>query len=150
MSNEVSLIVYFINKHNNNFDFKGVKNFVRERIGFGMYPEDICEELMTHCLAPDCLMGGLGGDNMTVVLVCFLHNKPYDNLISRCETSETLETRKTPDLTIPRKSIWPPTNGSSSETTTNATIGTPRIRKEDSDDDDGDDDGNFDNEPDLK
>lgn len=50
----------------------------------GMFPEDICEQLMTDCLAPDCLMGGLGGDNMTVVLVCFLHNKPYEDLVKRC------------------------------------------------------------------
>jgi len=34
---------------------------------------------MTRCLAPDCQMGGLGCDNMTVVLVCFLH--PVDNAI---------------------------------------------------------------------
>ena len=39
---------------------------------------------MTRCLAPDCQMGGLGGDNMTVVLICFLHNKPYEELIKRC------------------------------------------------------------------
>ncbi len=33
----------------------------------------ICEDLMTRCLAPDCQMGGLGCDNMTVVLVCILN-----------------------------------------------------------------------------
>ncbi|KAI8118309.1 probable protein phosphatase 2C T23F11.1 [Lucilia cuprina] len=64
-----------------------VIDFCRSRIGQGMYPEEICEELMTHCLAPDCQMGGLGGDNMTVVLVCFLHNKPYADLVQKCATS---------------------------------------------------------------
>ena len=44
----------------------------------------ICEELMTRCLAPDCQMGGLGCDNMTVTLVCFLHGHPYDDLVRRC------------------------------------------------------------------
>ena len=50
----------------------------------------ICEELMTRCLAPDCQMGGLGCDNMTVILVCFLHpvdnNAPgdYADLCQRC------------------------------------------------------------------
>lgn len=44
----------------------------------------ICEELMTRCLAPDCQMGGLGCDNMTVVLVCFLHGKTYEDLADRC------------------------------------------------------------------
>lgn len=42
---------------------------------------------MNCCLAPDCLMGGLGGDNMTVVLICFLHNKPYEHLVERCASS---------------------------------------------------------------
>lgn len=44
----------------------------------------ICEDLMTRCLAPDCQMGGLGCDNMTVCLVCFLHGRPYEDLIRRC------------------------------------------------------------------
>uniref|UniRef100_A0A0K8TN81 protein-serine/threonine phosphatase n=1 Tax=Tabanus bromius TaxID=304241 RepID=A0A0K8TN81_TABBR len=61
-----------------------VVEFCRKRIGMGMYPEEICEELMTQCLAPDCQMGGLGGDNMTVVLVCFLHEKPYEKLVAKC------------------------------------------------------------------
>ena len=29
-------------------------------------------------------MGGLGCDNMTCVLVCFLHEKPYQELVERC------------------------------------------------------------------
>ncbi|XP_058980488.1 probable protein phosphatase 2C T23F11.1 [Musca domestica] len=66
-----------------------VIDFCRARIGQGMHPEEICEELMNHCLAPDCQMGGLGGDNMTVVLVCFLHNKPYAELVARCASSST-------------------------------------------------------------
>lgn len=65
---------------------KEVIDFCRLRIGKGMYPEEICEELMNNCLAPDCQMGGLGGDNMTVVLVCFLHNKPYTDLVKRCSS----------------------------------------------------------------
>lgn len=64
-----------------------VLEFCRTRIGMGMYPEEICEELMNHCLAPDCQMGGLGGDNMTVVLVCLLHDRPYSDLIARCRNS---------------------------------------------------------------
>lgn len=44
-----------------------VTNFVTENIANGLEPEDICEELMMRCLAPDCQMAGLGCDNMTVV-----------------------------------------------------------------------------------
>lgn len=54
------------------------------RVSTGMEPETICEELMTRCLAPDCQMGGLGCDNMTVVIICFLHGKPYSELVTRC------------------------------------------------------------------
>lgn len=67
-----------------------VLQFCRTRIGLGMQPEEICEELMNHCLAPDCQMGGLGGDNMTVVLVCLLHDKPYSDLVQRCASTSKL------------------------------------------------------------
>ena len=54
-----------------------VADFVIHKLAAGLEPEPICEELMTRCLAPDSSMGGLGCDNMTVILVCFLHNQPY-------------------------------------------------------------------------
>lgn len=57
---------------------------MRMRVGTGMEPESICEDLMNRCLAPDCHMGGLGCDNMTVVIICFLHNRPYSDLVTRC------------------------------------------------------------------
>lgn len=37
-----------------------------------------------RCLAPDCQMGGLGCDNMTVILVCFLLGGSYDDLTRKC------------------------------------------------------------------
>merc|ERR1711963_795464 len=61
-----------------------VTDFVIRRIAKGLEPETICEELMTRCLATDCSMGGLGCDNMTVILVCFLHNESYTKLVERC------------------------------------------------------------------
>uniref|UniRef100_A0A1B6DLT2 protein-serine/threonine phosphatase n=1 Tax=Clastoptera arizonana TaxID=38151 RepID=A0A1B6DLT2_9HEMI len=64
-----------------------VGDFVRKRIGSGMEPENICEDLMTRCLAPDCKMGGLGCDNMTVIIISCLHGKPYSNLVDQCATS---------------------------------------------------------------
>ncbi|CAL4158031.1 unnamed protein product, partial [Meganyctiphanes norvegica] len=57
-----------------------VIEFVRMRLGQGMEPEDICEDLMTRCLAPDCQMGGLGCDNMTVVLITLLHGGTWKQL----------------------------------------------------------------------
>lgn len=64
-----------------------VVDFVRSHIAKGTEPEDICEQLMMHCLAPDCQMAGLGCDNMTVVLICFLHNQTYRDLMTRCASS---------------------------------------------------------------
>lgn len=55
-----------------------------------LYPEEVCEELMNHCLAPDALMG-TGCDNMTVVVVCFLHGKPYSQFVLRCQRSSNID-----------------------------------------------------------
>lgn len=44
----------------------------------------ICEELLNACLAPDAQMGGLGCDNMTILLICFLNGGTYEQLASRC------------------------------------------------------------------
>ncbi|XP_023287771.1 probable protein phosphatase 2C T23F11.1 isoform X2 [Orussus abietinus] len=76
-----------------------VVQFVRDRLAGSLEasplvdPEEICEELMTRCLAPDALMG-TGCDNMTVVLVCFLHGKSYVELLKRCR-------QPAPDLPLP-------------------------------------------------
>ncbi|XP_035900029.1 probable protein phosphatase 2C T23F11.1 [Anopheles stephensi] len=64
---------------------QAVMEFVQEEIGQGIYPQQICENLMMRCLAPDCQMGGIGGDNMTVIVVCFLHGQPYEELVQRCK-----------------------------------------------------------------
>jgi len=61
-----------------------VLEFVRSRIAQQIQPEIICEQLMTRCLAPDCQMGGLGCDNMTVVLACILNGEPYEKLAEKC------------------------------------------------------------------
>ena len=39
---------------------------------------------MTRCLAPDCRMGGVGCDNMTVIVVCLLQGGDYDKLCAKC------------------------------------------------------------------
>lgn len=79
-----------------------VINFVRTRLAHtklgesqtikndNIYPEEICEELLNHCLAPDALMG-TGCDNMTVILVCFLHGKPCSQLVLRCQEPSSID-----------------------------------------------------------
>ncbi|KAF0294962.1 putative protein phosphatase 2C T23F11.1 [Amphibalanus amphitrite] len=58
--------------------------FVRSRIGRGLPPETICEELLSHCLASDFMFTGVGCDNMTVVLVCLTPTGSYAALAERC------------------------------------------------------------------
>ena len=64
-------------------------------------------------------MGGLGCDNMTCVLVCLLHDQPYQTLVDKCvqtvkahtpteeeeKTEPTAETTEIPDLTWSRKQV---------------------------------------------
>uniref|UniRef100_A0AC34RJ63 PPM-type phosphatase domain-containing protein n=1 Tax=Panagrolaimus sp. JU765 TaxID=591449 RepID=A0AC34RJ63_9BILA len=60
-----------------------VVDFCRIRLQKGMEPEAICEELLDHCLSPDCELSGLGCDNMTVILVCFLQEDSTEEYIAR-------------------------------------------------------------------
>jgi protein phosphatase 2C family protein 2/3 len=75
-----------------------VVDFVVKCIAEGKYPEDICEELLSYCLAPVCQMGGLGGDNMTLIIVCLLHGQPYENLIERCKKLHAEREKKRNDI----------------------------------------------------
>jgi len=59
-----------------------------------LHVQQICEALLDHCLAPDCRMGGLGCDNMTVIIACCLHDgEPYSELARKC--SEQVERKQT-------------------------------------------------------
>jgi len=53
---------------------------------------------LDHCLAPDCQMGGLGCDNMTVILVCLLNEQSYDELAEKCATSPRKEVLENYDI----------------------------------------------------
>ncbi|CAB3402543.1 unnamed protein product [Caenorhabditis bovis] len=64
-----------------------VVDFVRERFAQKRDPQAICEELLIRCLAPDCQMGGLGCDNMTVVIVGLLNGEPSEKLFAKCARS---------------------------------------------------------------
>lgn len=53
-------------------------------------PEEICEELLSHCVAPDTTMG-TGCDNMTAIIVCLLQGKPYSHFIAKIKESVNSE-----------------------------------------------------------
>ncbi|ORX97838.1 protein phosphatase 2C [Basidiobolus meristosporus CBS 931.73] len=52
-----------------------VIDFVREKIAEKQTLAQVCESLMDHCLAADSELGGIGCDNMTVVIVGILHGR---------------------------------------------------------------------------
>ncbi|KNC96344.1 uncharacterized protein SPPG_08245 [Spizellomyces punctatus DAOM BR117] len=55
-----------------------VVDFVRQKIAEDMSLPEICEAMMDRCLAPDSELGGVGCDNMTVIIVGLLNNKPKE------------------------------------------------------------------------
>ncbi|UXI22158.1 ABC transporter [Sarcoptes scabiei] len=61
-----------------------VVEFIRKRVYYRKEPIAICEELITRCLAPDCQMGcGIGCDNMTVILICYLNGSTFEEFCDR-------------------------------------------------------------------
>ncbi|CAG8723836.1 21579_t:CDS:2, partial [Cetraspora pellucida] len=52
-----------------------VVSFIRKNISENKDLRKACEDLMERCLAKDSELGGIGCDNMTVIIVGFLHNK---------------------------------------------------------------------------
>ncbi|KAM8720782.1 hypothetical protein ACLKA7_006771 [Drosophila subpalustris] len=73
-----------------------VLKFCRHRIGQGMQPNEICEDLMNYCLAHDDV-DHLTGD-LTVILICLLNGQPYSHLVERCQTA--VQSVNAPDLDI--------------------------------------------------
>ncbi|KAJ3014574.1 Protein phosphatase 2C 2 [Thoreauomyces humboldtii] len=52
-----------------------VVDFVRQKVVDGLKIQEICEAMMTICLALDSELGGVGCDNMTVVIVALLKGR---------------------------------------------------------------------------
>ncbi|OBZ81488.1 Protein phosphatase 2C 2 [Choanephora cucurbitarum] len=52
-----------------------VVDFVRHHLANKMKLDEICEQMMDHCLAPESDGGGLGCDNMSVIIVALLHGR---------------------------------------------------------------------------
>lgn len=77
-----------------------VANAVRRLVAQRVPLESICEEIMERCLSPR--FGGVGCDNMTIVVVALLHGRTleewYDWITARVEKGEGYET----PATVPR------------------------------------------------
>lgn len=55
-----------------------VIDFIRAELAEKTPLDEICELLMDRCLAPDSEVGGLGCDNMSVIIVGILHGKSLE------------------------------------------------------------------------
>ncbi|VDD88401.1 unnamed protein product [Enterobius vermicularis] len=86
-----------------------VVDFCRTLLAYGREPEEVCEELLSHCLAPDCQMGGIGCDNMTAVLVCLLQNHSYADFKDHCATPAEVKEGSYEDFVTPEISPVGPT-----------------------------------------
>uniref|UniRef100_A0A915CX64 protein-serine/threonine phosphatase n=1 Tax=Ditylenchus dipsaci TaxID=166011 RepID=A0A915CX64_9BILA len=69
-----------------------VVDFCRKRLAEEKEPEQVCEELLDHCLAPANDSEGVGGDNMTVIIVCLLQNQSTQKYVKRLSTPPRLST----------------------------------------------------------
>ena len=62
-------------------------DFVRRCLADGKQLHEICEMMMDKCVAPDSDWGGVGCDNMTVLIVALLNGRTkqewYDWVIDR-------------------------------------------------------------------
>eukprot|EP00123_Amoebidium_parasiticum_P001444 comp12531_c0_seq1/m.7518 comp12531_c0_seq1/g.7518 ORF comp12531_c0_seq1/g.7518 comp12531_c0_seq1/m.7518 type:complete len:315 (-) comp12531_c0_seq1:915-1859(-) len=77
---------------------QSVVDFVHDHLAEGMSLPKVCEELMNTCLAPESKIGGVGCDNMTVVIVVFKKNyMPNPNLIPK-ETNDGPSSQKDGEL----------------------------------------------------
>jgi protein phosphatase 2C family protein 2/3 len=60
-----------------------VVQFVRKRLGQGLELDVICEQMMDACLAGEAVLGGMGCDNMTVIIVGFLNGLSKEKWLER-------------------------------------------------------------------
>ncbi|PVU94136.1 hypothetical protein BB559_003077 [Furculomyces boomerangus] len=72
-----------------------VAHFVREGIASGSTLEAICEDLMDKCLAGESEMGGVGCDNMTVVIVGLLQGKTKEEWVESIKSKHVIEAKPT-------------------------------------------------------
>jgi protein phosphatase 2C family protein 2/3 len=64
-----------------------VVNYIRQSLSQKTKLQDICEQIMDDCLAPDSDGGGVGCDNMSVMIIAILNGKSeeewYDWMVTR-------------------------------------------------------------------
>ena len=86
-----------------------VANFIRAKLKQKVDLKTVCENLMDECLAEHSDFGGVGCDNMTVVIVALLQGKSIDEWYKWVSdkvpepTGVVLKEDREPDLKKPRQ-----------------------------------------------
>jgi len=75
-----------------------VADFIIGCIAEGERPDKISEKLMEHCMAEYLGQPGGSHDNMSVIVACFLHDKPYEVLVQKCKN--LVESKSNTSVTI--------------------------------------------------
>ncbi|KAI9282651.1 phosphatase 2C-like domain-containing protein [Sporodiniella umbellata] len=78
-----------------------VVEFVHKGIKLGKRLEEICEDMMDHCLADEQTSNGLGYDNMSVIIVAILNGKTKQQWYDAITESSTVSTPTSPCSTSP-------------------------------------------------
>ncbi|KAI6647318.1 protein phosphatase 2C T23F11.1-like [Oopsacas minuta] len=71
-----------------------VLDFVRTRLAEGIQPHVICEKIMDFCLAPEVKPGGVGCDNMSVIITCLLNGKTFEEFCAKLSSSSNINLDK--------------------------------------------------------
>lgn len=61
-------------------------HYCRTHIARGLDPQTICDQLLNHCFASES-KAARWSDNLTIIMICFLHGEPYSQLIRHCKSA---------------------------------------------------------------
>lgn len=66
-----------------------VVDFIRNELSKKVSPDQVLKDLFMDCVAKSTKHGLEGFDNMTAILICFLHSKPYNFFVSQVHKPKT-------------------------------------------------------------
>ncbi|KAG1547911.1 hypothetical protein G6F49_010060 [Rhizopus delemar] len=78
-----------------------VVDFVHKGIKLGKRLEEICEDMMDHCVADEQTTNGLGYDNMSVIIVGILNGKSQQEWYNAIKKTSTVSVPNSPCSSTP-------------------------------------------------
>ncbi|KAI3632462.1 hypothetical protein MIR68_009568 [Amoeboaphelidium protococcarum] len=89
-----------------------VIEFINQRIAEGADVKATCEKLLDHCLSPAAFAGAFGTDNMSVIIVGFLHGKTVEEWVQKI-TRNHQQSKSTPNTLVAVNSPLSPSSSDS-------------------------------------